>query len=327
MQIFHIVISVVCVGISQARAATQPGYALAFDGVDDVLVFQSAQQVELLTPHTIEAWIRPSRLIYDRWAWIVGQTYAENRPGTEGDNCWRGVGFNVAFNEPRLGYALDPAPCGAKNELLTSAQVGSWLHVAGTFDGAKMKFYVNGNLISSRTATFSSSTRMSAGAGWSVAQGKWDHFFEGVIDEVRIWHKARTQAEIVSTMNRHLSGQECRLAGVWSFDEGSGQTTNPGLVGVAATLGRTGGSDSADPTWIISDLVLAPARCEGDLDDNGLVDDDDFALFVQDYQRLICDASGMPPNCPSDLDGTCEVDDADFSLFSTAYNQLICATQ
>ncbi|HEX8877106.1 MAG TPA: hypothetical protein VF777_10185 [Phycisphaerales bacterium] len=73
--------------------------------------------------------------------------------------------------------------------------------------------------------------------------------------------------------------------------------------------------------------MLAPARCEGDINDNGLVDDDDFVLFVQDYQRLDCFVAGTPPNCPSDLNRDCVVNDADFSRFAAAYNQLICLTQ
>jgi len=42
--------------------------------------------------------------------------------------------------------------------------------------------------------------------------------FNGTIDEVRIWKIARSQAEIVATKNRTLTGSESGLAGYWRFD-------------------------------------------------------------------------------------------------------------
>ncbi len=46
--------------------------------------------------------------------------------------------------------------------------------------------------------------------------------FSGVVDEVRFWDVARTQAEIQSTMHTILTGTESGLAGYWQFNEGSG---------------------------------------------------------------------------------------------------------
>jgi Leucine-rich repeat (LRR) protein len=48
--------------------------------------------------------------------------------------------------------------------------------------------------------------------------------FTGVIDEVRIWSSARTQGQIVATMNAELQGTESGLAALWKFDESSGDT-------------------------------------------------------------------------------------------------------
>ena len=47
-------------------------------------------------------------------------------------------------------------------------------------------------------------------------------YFLGTIDEVRIWNKALTQAEIQATMFTHLSGNEEGLVGYWTFNEEEG---------------------------------------------------------------------------------------------------------
>ena len=51
-------------------------------------------------------------------------------------------------------------------------------------------------------------------------------YFDGRIDEVRIWNIARNQEEIVSSMDSSLTGQESGLVAYYNFDEGSGIILN-----------------------------------------------------------------------------------------------------
>jgi hypothetical protein len=46
-------------------------------------------------------------------------------------------------------------------------------------------------------------------------------FARGNMDEVRIWTKARTRAEIAGSRFCRLSGSEANLAGYWTFDNGT----------------------------------------------------------------------------------------------------------
>jgi hypothetical protein len=58
-----------------------------------------------------------------------------------------------------------------------------------------------------------------------IGKSNWvppDADFYGLFDEVQIWNKARTQAEIQADMNRQLTGNESGLVGYWNFNEGSG---------------------------------------------------------------------------------------------------------
>ena len=44
-------------------------------------------------------------------------------------------------------------------------------------------------------------------------------FFDGHIDEVRIWNSAKTEAEISSMMNMELSGLESNLVAYYKMEE------------------------------------------------------------------------------------------------------------
>ena len=66
-------------------------------------------------------------------------------------------------------------------------------------------------------------------------------------------------------------------------------------------------------------------RCVGDLNGDGLVDDDDFVIFAFAYDQLLCPTfPALYGCCPADFNGDGFVDDADFVLFSAAYDALLC---
>jgi hypothetical protein len=59
------------------------------------------------------------------------------------------------------------------------------------------------------------------GIGWTEgANGFWD----GQLDEVRIWNTARSADQIQANMHSSLTGAELGLMGYWRFDEGAGTT-------------------------------------------------------------------------------------------------------
>jgi hypothetical protein len=81
--------------------------------------------------------------------------------------------------------------------------------------------------------------------------------FLGLIDEVRVWNTARTQAQIQANMNRTLTGNEPGLVGYWRLDDGSGQAIlDSSLRGNDGRLGSAAAPDSNDPTWVVSDAPV-----------------------------------------------------------------------
>jgi hypothetical protein len=76
--------------------------------------------------------------------------------------------------------------------------LNAWTHLAATYDGAALRLYVNGALASTRAMT----GPITASASPLRIGGNtiWGEFFNGVIDELRIYNRALTAQEIQSDM-------------------------------------------------------------------------------------------------------------------------------
>src|SRR5262249_8158535 len=83
-------------------------------------------------------------------------------------------------------FAGAPTPPGA----------GLWYHVAGVYDGASLILYVNGVF----QASVAHSGAWAAGGTTAIGRGKYNggitDFFPGLIDDVRLYSRALTGAEI-----------------------------------------------------------------------------------------------------------------------------------
>ena len=78
-------------------------------------------------------------------------------------------------------------------------------------------------------------------------------FFQGAVDEMRIWDHVRTDEEIASHYAVSLTGSEPGLLAYHRFDEPDGQTiVNSSPNGHDGTLGADASVASDDPTCIDS---------------------------------------------------------------------------
>ena len=94
---------------------------------------------------------------------------------------------------------------GEQNATGTSPlPVGTWSHLATTWDGSTLRLYVNGAQVAARTVAgpLATSTRPLSIGG----NGIWGEYFAGAIDELRLYDHALTAAEIQADMNRPVGG-------------------------------------------------------------------------------------------------------------------------
>jgi VCBS repeat-containing protein len=110
----------------------------------------------------------------------------------------------------------------------TVIQNNVWYHVAATYDGSKWQLFVNGivdgELVVGQPVRSDSiqhaAIGTALGSGGVVGSGT-QGFFNGVMDEVRIWGAARTLQQIQDGMSGEIMAAP-GLLGRWGFNEGSG---------------------------------------------------------------------------------------------------------
>lgn len=166
-------------------------------------------------------------------AWIK----LEQLPSTAGDTFQiisknatnqKGYEFHIRSSDDTLRVRYHCTLGGATNsylymnEAFDSDDIGEWIHVAAAIDVSAVtgSFYKNGILKASTvfnnacTSIINNSAEFKIGAQESTAT----NFFDGKIDEARVWSDIRTASEIANNYNKELLGTESNLEGYWKLN-------------------------------------------------------------------------------------------------------------
>ncbi|OUC13834.1 MAG: hypothetical protein B0A82_15090 [Alkalinema sp. CACIAM 70d] len=205
----------VAINTPVAGAAALPSteelrFGLAYDGQDDWVQLGNPAGLNFDGPITIEAWVRPAVVNDLRNIIAHGHRVSPNAEVFLRVNNGR---YEVGSWDGRNYLTSAPIP---------PEDLGAWVHLAGVYDGQNWRLYRNGVQISQTQGD--RGAMAIPDADWAIgARGTGtERFFQGQIDEVRIWKRARTAVEIQADRNRSLSGREAGLVGYWNFDEGTG---------------------------------------------------------------------------------------------------------
>ena len=170
------------------------GTALSFDGVNDWVTVADSASLDLTSAMTLEAWVNPSSV--NGW-----ETVAIKERGTNA----LAYGLYAADGTAAQGGADGPAGYvsigGTDRSVRQTAglPLGTWTHLAVTYDGTTQRLYVNGVQVASRAQTGSAAA--TANPLRIGGNSPWGEFFSGLIDEVRIYKRALSAAEIATDMN------------------------------------------------------------------------------------------------------------------------------
>ena len=122
--------------------------------------------------------------------------------------------------------------------------VGRWTHVAVTYDGAALRLYVDGPRCRAERSRHLLGTTDPLWIGGNHPYGE---YFEGVIDEVRIYERALNSSEVHAEMSAPIgsdrSASERGLVAAYALDAGSGRVASD-----ASGNGNAGTIDGANWT-------------------------------------------------------------------------------
>lgn len=167
----------------------------------------------------------------------------------------------------------------------------AWHHVAAVLDatGKTTTLYLDGVQDGSATFTVAANTDSAAVLGLGGKPSVGD-YFDGALDDVRLWSTARTAAQIREFMRTPLAGTDAGLAGYWTFEEGAGvltadrRSSGHGNNGILVNAGgnewvagpanvytatvmrdtsvaiRLGGSDVDDQATATAKIIAGPAH-------------------------------------------------------------------
>ena len=161
------------------------GRALTFDGVNDWVTVADAADLDLTTGMTLEAWVRPSSL--GSWRTVI----LKQSPGGLAYSLYASNEQSLVESDVNIGADVGAAAPAA-------LAVNTWSHLAVSYDGTALRLFVNGVEVDSRP--LSGSMLTSTGVLRIGGNSVWSEFFAGRIDEIRIYNRALTPAEIASDM-------------------------------------------------------------------------------------------------------------------------------
>jgi hypothetical protein len=176
------------------------GNGATFDGVNDSARVTRTAALEPAAV-SLSAWVKLDGDQAD-WASVIKKTFADDT------------------TDPFGTYALSLSPAGNTNHVTfftghedaatddlespAPLPVGQWVHVAGTFDPAtgEKRLYVNGSLVASDTVAAPLMYDSTSSGDIYLGQDPGpDEAFAGTMDDVGVWNRALTAAEIASLAN------------------------------------------------------------------------------------------------------------------------------
>jgi hypothetical protein len=167
-------------------------------------------ELDLSEEFTVEAWVRPEGGIYEDPV-VVKESSGKDA-------------FGIGLGSREEGYAEGFIGEGKGSKAAVGGErirPYEWVHVAATWDGSKIRLYVDGELASTKAAT---TPPLSGEGSLRIGCDTPDGPFGGRIDEVRVYGRALNAAEVDGDMESPLQGPKRTPVAEYSFDEKNEET-------------------------------------------------------------------------------------------------------
>ena len=236
-------------------------WGLQFNGTSNFVTFGSAAGLATQT-FTVETWFKRTGTGSAKSTGSNGITLipliAKGSPEADGSVVDANYILGIRSSDNVIAADFEEGTGSAAPGLnhpisgTTIIQNDVWYHAAVTFSSTgELKIFLNGFEEASlslgvsvwpqgSTTQHSSLGTMLTSTGTTNGGGS-SAYFQGVLDEARIWNYARTEAEIQGTSNSKITSSQSGLLARWSLDEGLGSSVN-GSAGTTfnGTIQNTG---------------------------------------------------------------------------------------
>jgi hypothetical protein len=172
------------------------GKAVTFDAVDDQVVVPTSKSLDIEKEITMMAWINAGKDLMADWRTIIGKSPTNVLGQTT-------FSYDIRTDKDgKLRFSLNMG--GWQHIIGPVAEIGKWSHVAGTYDGSEMVFYLNGAEIGKKPVKGKINvTADPVGIGNIVDAGgaSQNEYWAGHLDEVKVWNRGLSNDEVKQQMN------------------------------------------------------------------------------------------------------------------------------
>ena len=264
-------------------------YALDLNGTSQYATVPDNASLDITNQITIAAWIKPS---------VNGTQYLVKK-GNRSVTPASGYELSLATSSGSTGAFFfrinDSSTCRVDSTILYSNYFGTWVHVAATYDHANLHIYVNGvqvdDAATSCTVNIVTDTSKVLAIG---AQSDGGSKFTGSMDDVRVYNRALSAAEILQLATGTSGTHSISLVAGWNLVSFNLHPTSTAVADVLASIsGQYTLVYAWDPTngWKLYDPTL------GELNDLKTLDQGmGFWIKMNTARTLIVSGTAVNPS-------------------------------
>jgi VCBS repeat-containing protein len=219
--------------------------AIDFGGTNAFVTFGAAPRLGAST-FTLETWFRRDGAGVATFTGTTGITaiplVTKGMAELDGSNVDMNYFLGIRQSDNVLVADFEDMATGGNHPVAGTTAIvanGAWHHAAASYDGTTWRLYLDGALqtqlvVGAFTPRFDSIQHAALGTALNSTGGvgtQTQGFFDGALDEARIWNYARSPQQVSHGRQLAIATPTPGLLGRWGFNEGTG-----------ATLGDTSGA-------------------------------------------------------------------------------------